>query len=520
MEGSSRFRFISLNVPNLLMLEDKITYPKKEYLMPDPWEQEDASLTIAGFNGRVIRTYTLGMGPNQHITGLRQYNEVAFVALDNAIAAAKKYNNRLIIPLINDNTGLGHYGDYGILASYRGLSPSVFFTHPDLIADMKDLITFILNRVNTVTRVAYKNEPTILAWQFGNELGSWTKPPAPDSWKFTIAAHIKSLAPQALVMDSTIGGTSRITKESLNSPLIDIFTNHYYGSSASDIISDAKYVASFNKVFINGEFGLVDVNWYNSIMSNCVNTIECTGALLWSLRYHSIDGGFYIHREFSQYYSYHAPGFSDPSNGFPLEEKATVTSLRNYALQIQNRSPNTAYPTPPNPGIVTGSLTASALKWRGSAWASGYNLERMYGNSGQWQRIASNIPDGVKFGSSLYSDTTADSAQDISYRVQAIGLSNTVSGWTVLGKIPGSSSSGGSVCNYSKPGSSRVDAGYYGITQKQCEDKGACFGPPPDGSGPWCFAKDVVSTTCSPIKPANQRSDCGFYGITETIVSF
>lgn len=39
-----------------------------------------------------------------------------------------------------------------------------------LLGSYKKIVTFLLNRVNTVTGVRYGDDPTILAWQTGNEL--------------------------------------------------------------------------------------------------------------------------------------------------------------------------------------------------------------------------------------------------------------------------------------------------------------------------------------------------------------
>ena len=85
-------------------------------------------------------------------------------------------------------------------------------------------------------------------------------------------------------MDSTIGGTGRVSAAVLNSPAIDIFSNHYYGNPASELIMEAKFISSKKKVFIVGEYGLINANYYKQMMSACVNSPECTGTLIWSLR--------------------------------------------------------------------------------------------------------------------------------------------------------------------------------------------------------------------------------------------
>ena len=139
------------------MLEDRPS-THFTFIPPDVWEQIDAAATVAGFEGRVARTYTLGFGPGQHVTAPRTYNAQALLAMDNAIAAAKRYNIRLIIPLINNHKGSGsgyYYGDYGQFAALRNKKESDFFKDRVLIDDFKHLITTLLNRVNTVTKIAY-----------------------------------------------------------------------------------------------------------------------------------------------------------------------------------------------------------------------------------------------------------------------------------------------------------------------------------------------------------------------------
>lgn len=81
--------------------------------------------------------------------------------------------------MTDDSSTNWYYGDYGQFASFRGKKPSQFWTDTQVIDDLKHLLSYVLNRVNTVTGIAYKDDPVILAWQFGNELGSWQKPSAP-----------------------------------------------------------------------------------------------------------------------------------------------------------------------------------------------------------------------------------------------------------------------------------------------------------------------------------------------------
>ncbi|KAL5497656.1 hypothetical protein EMCRGX_G014169 [Ephydatia muelleri] len=58
----------------------------------------------------------------------------------------------------------------------------------------------------------------------------------------------------------------------------------------------------------------------------------------------------------------------------------------------------------------------------------------------------------------------------------------------------------GQVCN---PYTNRVDCGYVGITEGQCQSKGCCWYP--TDNVPWCFFKSGGQPSC---KPDALRNDC------------
>jgi hypothetical protein len=151
--GNHIFKFASFNVPNLLLIEDR-PCKRGTWVLPDLYEIHDAIQTLKILGCKVARSYTLGIGPNLHVTGLRTYNEECFVALDHVLNEARKASIKLIIPLINNHFGgdgnksFG-FGDYGLLAQFRGLPPSAFFRNNDLMQVFLHLIQFILLRKNT-----------------------------------------------------------------------------------------------------------------------------------------------------------------------------------------------------------------------------------------------------------------------------------------------------------------------------------------------------------------------------------
>ena len=105
--------------------------------------------------------------------GPHDYREAGLRGLDQAIWEAKRRGIRLIIPLVNN------WGDYGGLPAYAAWASQedgVTHGHEDFFFDArmrgwwKEYVTVLASRINTFTGVAYREEPTILAWEVGNEL--------------------------------------------------------------------------------------------------------------------------------------------------------------------------------------------------------------------------------------------------------------------------------------------------------------------------------------------------------------
>ena len=225
MDGDKEFRFMGANMPGLVVPYDFTLRLPERMTLPSPWEIEDAMKTLSRMGMGLVRTWNLPMcGPSEepqpwhYVLAPGQFNEAAFKTIDQTLALANKHGVRVMLCL---SAGSGDYlGGIGTYAAHRGKQREDFWTDPQLREDYKTTVRYVLNRVNTVTGVPYKEDRAILAWQFGNEMHS-----AQTHWLSEMAAYMKSLDPNHLVSETR---HHPAFSEQLIDPNIDLLTRHYY----------------------------------------------------------------------------------------------------------------------------------------------------------------------------------------------------------------------------------------------------------------------------------------------------
>jgi hypothetical protein len=416
LEAGKPFRFISVNIPNLQLIEDNFAPDAKTaWAWPNEFELNDALESVRQMGGTVVRTYVLSvrrkgtdMGDFVYVRGPGDFNEEAFRSLDLAIDVAHRKGVRLVIPLVDNWKWQGGRGEY---AAFRGKQPDDFWTDEQVIGDFEQTVRHLLTRVNSRTGIAYRDEPAILGWETGNELD------CPPQWTRRIAALMKSLDPKHLVLDGR--SLHGVPAESLDDPNIDVITTHHYPNTDDDYVRPilaAREKTRGKKAYVVGEFGFTGADKIEKVYDAVIQS-GASGALLWSLRFHDRDGGFYWHFEPAgghRYKAYHWPGFD---SGHTYDERRVMQLTRAKAYQIRELPPP-ARTAPAAPTLLPIS-DPSAISWQGSAGASGYFVERSESKDGPWQRIADNAHDDEVQYRPLLNDETAEPGRTYFYRIAA-----------------------------------------------------------------------------------------------------
>nr|Q9FUQ6.1 RecName: Full=Mannan endo-1,4-beta-mannosidase 3; AltName: Full=Beta-mannanase 3; AltName: Full=Endo-beta-1,4-mannanase 3; AltName: Full=LeMAN3; Flags: Precursor [Solanum lycopersicum]AAG14352.1 endo-beta-mannanase [Solanum lycopersicum] len=264
------------------------------------------------------------------------YDERVFQGLDFVIAEAKKYGVRLILSFVNQWNDFGGKAEYVWWARNAGVQISnddEFYTHPILKKYLKNHIE-VVTRLNSITKVAYKDDATIMAWELMNEprdQADYSGKTVNVGWVQEMASFVKSLDNKHLLevgMEGFYGdsiperklvnpgyqvGTDFISNHLINE--IDFATIHAYtdqwlsGQSdeaqlawmekwirshwedARNILKKPLVLAEFGKSSRSGE-GSRDI-FMSSVYRNVYNLAKeggtMGGSLVWQLMAHGME---------------------------------------------------------------------------------------------------------------------------------------------------------------------------------------------------------------------------------------
>jgi hypothetical protein len=294
------------------------------------------------------------------------WNDQAFARDDYILYKAGSLGIRLIIPLVEGYDCQGwNSGARGTFTTWRQHSTcNDFYSSSIFISDFEAYISQLLNHVNPLTGLAWKDDPTILAWEEENEgIGDST-------WSQTIATYIKTIDSNHLVSWGSSNGTGTPTSSDLSNSNIDMYDGHFYsdfGGSLSTYESAASAAVSANKVYYLGEMGWNDTTSTN--LSSIQSDTDLAGDLPWDIEpladsfgYVAEQSNTYGGNDVLQYY----PGYTSG-------DRTLLDGYRTHAYAMQGLSAP-AHEAVGSPVIT--NVSSNYIYWRGAPGAYTYSVAR------------------------------------------------------------------------------------------------------------------------------------------------
>jgi mannan endo-1,4-beta-mannosidase len=158
----------------------------------------DGSVRNVDGDGTKDGFYFQAWDPTQHRA---VYNDGpnGLQGLDYALAKADQLHLKIVLVLTNNWHEFGGMDQY--LAWYGLSAHQDFYTNPAVKQSYKAWLWHLASHVNGFTRRAYRDDPTIFAWELGNEPRGGTGTPSSvvSGWAGEMSSYLKSIDPEHLV---------------------------------------------------------------------------------------------------------------------------------------------------------------------------------------------------------------------------------------------------------------------------------------------------------------------------------
>ena len=329
MLNGKPFRFAGANLDNVNLASDRYSLivsisGKIDAYYPSRFAVDSAFETLQKMGGTVARVYSAGTqgSPLAIEPSLGVSNEAALEQLDYVIKSAGDHGIRLDLVLVSQQDY--YVGGRDVFSHWRdGVS---FFDEP-VVSDFEQFIRTILTRVSSYTGLAYKDDPTIFAWETDNEI-----PDSPVAWENRICSYIKKVDPNHLIINGNDTPITKARPERLTEPEADIYVAHYYPhwKMPWNLGTDASLVTKAGKVFMVEEFGWDQTNLTVDELKANLAALEknpqVAGDMFWALRSWQSPGKLFpVPGEGGEWWALYYDGLDTGCNPGPdMHERALI----------------------------------------------------------------------------------------------------------------------------------------------------------------------------------------------------
>ena len=358
----------------------------------DAYEIGDALATVQALGGTVVRT--------------RPATGASLASLDLILKSARDVGLKVIVPLA------GSAGDCaatqtdsicGAVRRHGQSDPNAFFTDPAIRTEFVTAIATLLNHVNTLTGAAYRDDPTILAWENCLACAETADSTAAGLWTEQVGQAVKAADPRHLYEDGAfadrLGGASPVPNSAFATPSVDIVGDDFLAGNdlaAARVLlgRTADAVSNAGKAYLLDSGSWTPAAWktaddLSAWLGIVTKQRSLSGMVFGRLEGHATAGGFLPAppavpaRGVAALYF---PGIATREMDAATMQ-ARGRALRRFAFGVAELSMGPAYLLPPKPQII--GAVRGRVVWRGSAGAASYTVERSPDPSapGTWEVV-------------------------------------------------------------------------------------------------------------------------------------
>jgi mannan endo-1,4-beta-mannosidase len=373
-----------------------------------PYEVRDILSTVSVMASGMARSASLGVTAGCTlcvVPAAGQINADALRHTDMVLRQARDAGIKLIIPLAGgagacpaDGTPDPAAGTACVFAGFHHLDAAAFYTDPATRADFAATVTRMLNHINPFTGIAYKDDPTILAWENCDGCGQGVDAAKLADWTEFLGRTIKRSDSRHLYENGAFAGRlgrqpGHVPNALVALPSVDVVGDRVLpGLDPTGVgLGDAAdQVTRANRVFLVDAYGWTPAQFptqadFLALTKAMAKNREIAGAYVSELSGHAGQGGYLPATSPVAGAALFFPGRATPDVPIDvMDARARAVRRFSFAMNDMLTLPFSNVGAPEIIGVAGGRVT-----WRGAAGATRYSIARSpnMAIAGSWQTL-------------------------------------------------------------------------------------------------------------------------------------
>ncbi len=404
MALGNQLRFGGINVSWLGLRSD--SGRPVDARLPTDFEIGDALKTVQMMGAGYIRVTSLAATAGCAaclMPSVGELNDDTLKHEDHVLKMARDAGLKIIAPLAGAGTCPADRpidpvrGTQCVFAHASGLPVSEFYSDPQIRAAFARHITRLLNHINPETGLAWKDDPTIMAWENCDLCGAGIDAKTLADWTEFVGRTIKTVDQRHLYENGAFAGrlgtaAGAVDAAKLALPSVDIIGDHIAPAPGSPpaLFTDAQQaVNQAGRAYVIDSYGWTPGEWstdadFDAFLAAIVKNRAVAGAFVSDLGAHASGGGWLAETRPDQTTLYFPSAPTRQVAAAAMEPRARA--VRRFSYRMMDLPPISFAPAAA-PTII--SVEHGRVTWQAGTGAVKYSIARTNDliTTGSWQTV-------------------------------------------------------------------------------------------------------------------------------------